>query len=163
MSGLASYKTVIAGQPNPVTISSSKPLCLSGHFRDAQDELLITTGNSNRVYLNNLNMKGKVGGEEVGIQPKFVKNILSLTFNTQLKFNEGYEICLKLSKPKQEKKQKQITSNEVVVRNPDEVEAEEKEVTFEAVVSQLNKINLLPSNTQTMVKGENIFVVHSDG
>lgn len=40
---------------------------------------------------------------------------------------------------------------------------EDEEITVKAVVTQVNSVNILPSDTDTVVKGSNTYLIHSDG
>lgn len=51
--------------------------------------------------------------------------------------------------------------NETVIQ--EQFQEEEKEVVVRAVVTQINSVNVLQSDTDTVVRGTNTFVVHSDG
>jgi hypothetical protein len=48
VSGFAQYENINPGEPNHVEITNSQILCIDGHLRDFDEEILITTNSDNK-------------------------------------------------------------------------------------------------------------------
>jgi len=59
-------------------------------------------------------------------------------------------------------KEKELLIKEEKRKNGTDFE-EDNEVTIKAIVSQTNSVNILPSDSDQVVRGNNTFVIHSDG
>ena len=159
ISEVATYQSLIAGQPNKLKVGTSKAVCLEGYLRDAKEELVLSADNENKELFPQLIMQATVGGEKAEIGQTFTKNIMGITLANNAtmvaqKANK-FQLCLKLLAEEQPGK---AAAEEVK-----EVEAEEAERTFSAFITQVNTVNILPSDTDSVVKGESTFVVHSEG
>lgn len=107
-------------------------------------------------------MQATINGDKAEIGQTFTKNIMGITLSnnatkTAVKANK-FQLCLKLLAKDQPAKKE-------VTEEVKEVEAEDSsdEPTFSAYITQVNTVNILPSDTDSVVKGESTFVIHSDG
>ncbi len=111
---LAAYQSLIPGEPNPISISSDKPLCLTGYLRDPKETLILSANNDNRDFLSKLAMQATLGGEKADISKTFTRNILGITLTptkstvtpnttapTKTPATTGirFELCFKLPEP----------------------------------------------------------------
>lgn len=91
-----------------------------------------------------------------------MKNLLNINLTYPQKAYQGaaYELCLKYEAPSDEGK---IDANKkLIVEEKDEEETDDQ-TSFNAIVTQDNNVNLLPSDTEAIVMGSSTFTIHHAG
>ena len=117
-------------------------------------------------------------GNKTDIIPNLVKNIISLKLKQEEKdfrpySPNNYEICMKIdiSQQKQKAEKELINMSEEEKEKIIKQASQSNETSFEddnqvrikAIVTQTNSINVLPSDTDSIVKGNSTYVIHSGG
>lgn len=142
-------------------MGTSKAVCLDGYLRTADEELVLSADNENKELFPQLIMQATINGEKAEISQTFTKNIMGITLASNAtrvaqKANK-FQLCLKLLGREREDKDKGEEVKEVAEA------AEEEEPVFAGSITQVNTVNILPSDTDSVVKGESTFVIHSEG
>lgn len=60
MGGYAVYQNILAGEPNHVEISSTKVLCIDGHLREKNEEILISVSSDNQELFSSVIFHAKL-------------------------------------------------------------------------------------------------------
>jgi hypothetical protein len=98
---LAAYQSLLPGEPNRIVVSSSKPLCLTGYLREANESLILSANNDNRAFLGQLVMQATVKAEKAEITKTYTRNIMGISLaagkNAPSVTGAPYELCLKLA------------------------------------------------------------------
>ncbi len=60
LNSLATYQSLIAGEPNQIELTASKALCLTGFLRNLDEELILSANNQNKAFFDKIIMQGAI-------------------------------------------------------------------------------------------------------
>lgn len=112
--------------------------------------------------LNNLIINAQINKLDAVVQTSIIKNMITIKLTASDGIYDGasYEVCLKYDNSKDDSVNEENLSNEMVKEIPND---DADELTLKAVVTQVNTINLLSSDTESIIKGESTLTIYHEG